>query len=838
MALRLMDYADAFAAGPALVGGKAWSLARLARWGFAVPAGLAVTIDEDDALRADPALAPLFAAAGRLDGADLTGAAAAAALSSLRAAILDHPFAEGDLDRLDAALRAAGLADAPLAVRSSATGEDGERHAFAGIHDSRLNVRGPAQLARAIRHCLASLWTAQAIAYRRRFGIRDEDCRCALLICRMVGQGEAGEPVAAGVAFTADPADGNRDRIVIEAVTGLGDKLVSGKATPVRYRFAVADRGIEPLTAPDAPLSPGQALRLAHLAWRLHWACGDGDVAQDIEWAFDGEDFVLLQARPVTALPPCGPALLTGQPVLWSNANFKEVLPGVLTPFSWSLLYHGIRRILYAPYRAVGIDVSEGALQMRRFGGRAYIDLSMMQALFHEGFGTPAAAVNRDLGGVQPEIALPPGNPLAGKAGRRRLGNQLRLVALLWRLPRRLHPQAADILARARACRERDLSQVPRSDLAALWRSWQDEIIGFPSQFANCAAGVWISIAREVAARHLPPDRAEALLAGLLAGAGGVVSAEHGYRLQALAHMRAQGNPAFAAEWTRFLDEFGHRGFDECEMANPRWAEAPDGLRQLLDVLPQAPNDRESARLALMRAREELKALPPLARLLVKGLIAKARTGFALREKSKSCLVAVLGLFRHLALEAGRRLAADGRLEQADDVFFLSAIDLWAWLDGRWDGCGARALVRDRKRQRAEWQAQAAPPDVMIEQSGHAAPPPLPDNAPTADGAWQGIAAAPGQARGRACLVRHPGDGAALQEGGILVAPTTDPGWTPLFLLAQGIVVETGGYLSHGAIVAREFGIPAVVNLPGIMGRLHDGEMLEVDGRQGRVRAL
>jgi pyruvate,water dikinase len=189
---------------------------------------------------------------------------------------------------------------------------------------------------------------------------------------------------------------------------------------------------------------------------------------------------------------------------------------------------------------------------------------------------------------------------------------------------------------------------------------------------------------------------------------------------------------------------------------------------------------------------------------------------------------------RRLALEIGRRLAAAGQLDDAQQVFHLAAADLLCWLEGWWDGSGARELAADRARQREEWLAEGTPPDVITEEPGGRAA-----AVPAASGRdgeiWVGIGAAPGRARGRARILHHPGQGNSLQAGEVLVAPSTDPGWTPLFLRASAIVMESGGYLSHGAIVAREYGIPAVVNLPGIIGDLRPGDVLAVDGDGGRI---
>jgi pyruvate,water dikinase len=184
-------------------------------------------------------------------------------------------------------------------------------------------------------------------------------------------------------------------------------------------------------------------------------------------------------------------------------------------------------------------------------------------------------------------------------------------------------------------------------------------------------------------------------------------------------------------------------------------------------------------------------------------------------------------------LEIGSRLVANGHLDRQEQVFDLTASDLRNWIEEIWDGCGARELSNDRRERRELWLREVAP-DVVPGEGATAGPLSV-SQVNTSDG-WRGIAVSAGHASGAARVITSPQDGARLSQNEILVAPSTDPGWTPLFLRASAIVMETGGYLSHGAIVAREYGLPAVVNIPGVLAAVRDGEMLTVDGDEGTVR--
>jgi pyruvate,water dikinase len=222
-------------------------------------------------------------------------------------------------------------------------------------------------------------------------------------------------------------------------------------------------------------------------------------------------------------------------------------------------------------------------------------------------------------------------------------------------------------------------------------------------------------------------------------------------------------------------------------------------------------------------------------RPLLKWLVRRVQRGFALREAGKSGMVASLWPTRHLLLEVGHRLVAAEYLERPEHAFHLSRADVFAFLRGYWDGYGAAALTADRTAQRSIW-LQLNPPDVVIEGEGinHLMPTQVPPTA--SDGqVWHGIGVSSGHATAVARVIRHPEEGIRLNHGEILLAPSTDPGWTPLFVRASAVVMETGGYLSHGAIVAREYGLPAVVNIPGLLACVQDGDRLTVDGDAATV---
>ncbi|MDR2990908.1 MAG: hypothetical protein LBU72_03070 [Burkholderiaceae bacterium] len=827
-----LSYDEAAAAGPERVGGKAWNLARLAAWGFPVPKGIAVerTLYRD--VLALPLIKAMVEKVAQLDLDAVAGDGSNFLLDNLRAAIVSTALESRICDALGAALDQAGLTGQPVAVRSSASGEDGVRHAFAGIHESFLNLRGTQSIADAVLKCFASLWTVQAVAYRRRMGIADREIDGAVLICVMVNAAGRDEPAAAGVVFTADPQDGRRDVFVIEAIPGLGDKLVGGRAQPETLRARFAWSGF---SFPESHVLPRDTLHeLLIECTRVHWACSDDETPQDIEWAWDGKSIFILQARPVTVSARRTFPEIADQPAIWTDANLKEVQPCILSPMAWSTAPAGAAATFFDIHHLAGYHEPEGMQIIRRFDGRVYVNAAIIQFSAYDAFGISPGETNRTLGGFQPEISLP-------KAGSKRHGRRTRQIWRLARiframlrgrknLPKLLERLERRILTRS----EEDLSHLCRSDLFAQALSIGRSEWTPPFMLANTVGSGWLGIARRIAGQRLAASDFDALAGGLMAARGGIVSADHAYALQAIRSRFAPGSPDYERAMAEWFRKYGHRGFNELDMAAPRWREVPDQVERIAQGLETGVINPSTAQAARNRAQAMLRSLPFLLRPILTYAIDKAAEGFRIREQAKSCLVAAYGVSRLIILEWGRRLAGENRIADRDDVFFLTFADFWAWAMGYWNGEGAQRLAAARKAQLAAWQDKPEPADVILEQAENLKAVRLAARA-LGDGRLQGSGVSPGQAHGTASKLHSPLNAAHLKDGDILVARSTDPSWTPLFLRASGIVVELGGYLSHGAIVAREFGLPAVVNIPGCFAAIPEQAQLSVDGSCGLV---
>ena len=876
----VLDWPAAAAAGPEVCGGKGANLGRLQRYGFPVPAGGVLIAGVYRRFLETPELAGRCEELRSVAATDAALPGVVERLEDLRRRIARVELPADAARAIESFLERSGLADRRLAVRSSATAEDGAAASFAGVHGSQLDVLGPGDVLAAVRGCYASLWTPQALAYRRRVDLSDDDVACAVAICEMIGEGD-GAPEAAGVAFSCDPRTGRRDLIVIDAVRGLADELVSGRATPDEFKIELRDGRLRILERPvdtTPVLGDERALELASLVARIHWALGEGQEPQDVEWVLAGGRFRVVQSRPVTRVPHVTFPGAAELPVIWSNSNLDEVLPGVPTTLTWNSIQSTLRDILYDSLAASGYPVPRMDV-CRRFHGRLYFDLTALQWGLYDALGLPPADTNRTLGGHQAEIPVPPGNPYLARGGPGRLWRCLKFVRALRRAEKAFPGQMEKVHCMAREMSSRDLGTLSVSGLLECL----DEVVDVTTVFfhrynlGSASAGAWLSALEKTLDRVAPGEGAR-LAAALLAGSGGVTTAELGYRLFDLAET-ARGDaaarevllrePLDAAGWKElpedspfrrgfeeFLREYGHRGVYESELGHPTYREDPTYLLEQVRFLLSTgdrSSPREEAAKIRSRAEADVSRRTWIRRPLVRWLAAWARRGAAFREAGRSAVVHAGSCSRRVALDVGRRLVDSGKLERPEDVFDFSWPDLHAFLHEEWDGTGARALVEDRRARRDAWRAEKAPSFLVRDGEGRPAemprsfdakrpaPGPQPDAEAAGKGdgrVLRGIAAAPGRVSGIARVIAHPTEGGRLRTGDILVTGSTDPGWTPLFLRAGGVVTEVGGHLSHAAIVAREFGVPAVLNVPGLLETVVDGEVLDVDGDTGRVRIL
>lgn len=879
--VKLLDWTDALQA-PSVVGGKAYQLAQLHQYGLPVPAGMIVPAEwsqrwlsanalqntVDDAVSAALAGNPrhLHELAERLEYAAIPEVLSAA---------------------IQEALTARDWLDVPLVVRSSALEEDSRHASFAGIYHSSLNVRGAEALEKAIRKVWSSLWTPTAVTYRQHMdipGYTSDAPAMAVLIMPLL------PATASGIAFTCDPINGRDDRLIIHAQWGLGESLVSGQAAGDEYLFAEdpLDDHLWPIarklgrkckkTVPLATggtesratgsgeaaafvLTPPQAMVLANLLRDAALALDFAMPCYDLEWVWDGQIFWLTQARPVTARARLTYPTLQEQPTYWSRGNTCEVVPDPLSPVDWSNSRKLVNALLEQGYAMASYPLLEGVQRAGLFHGRLYLELSLIQWEAYDALGVSPKAMNTLVGGHQPEIELAP--PLLSDR-LSRLARILRYLTLAPGRRRRADKAVGDAILQAKRWRQQALPQDGNGLKDVLIR-WLRTVRGASDIFfLQGSSGGSLTFLVQQLEKHFPGE-GYALATALLAGGVPSVTAQQGYELMALARLArtdSQVGPlpesaAASDDWfatippenefrrafTEFIERYGHRGLYETYLRNPRWREEPGYLLASLDQLASIDESalRERQRSAESRAKRRIVATVPFWwRPIIATLTRAARKECNQRESARSAVIAYLEPIRQVLLAAGAHLVAVDGLDRADDIFQLVMPEIFWALAGKIPSAGLRARVLARTEMFQSWLRET-PPDVIVEDKHHQVQHgQAPESMRTERKGepFQGVPTGTGIIRGKARLLRHPNEGHKLLPGEILVALSTDPGWTPLFLKAGGLVVETGGYLSHGAIVAREFGIPAVMNLPGVFLKLNDGDLLEVDGQKGTVICL
>lgn len=872
----VLNWQEAYTAGPEIVGGKAWNLGRLVRYGFAVPPGVALVAAAYEEFIAQNGLRDLIKRVA--DQVSLESLANGAGNNDLK--LLHEKIASGTMpsalaEMIVKALRETGLWESPLAVRSSATCEDSAEASFAGIHDSFLNVRGLPGILSAIQKCYASIWSERAVTYRRKLSISDFNVAPAVVLMQMA------PAVSAGVAFSCDPRSGQEEQMVISANFGLGESVVSGTVDPDEYlvifdhmaprpRLAEVQRGRKEYrtitadtggTARDSvavrsgeQVLPEQGiLRLAALVQLVFLALGDGETHQDIEWVYDGECFLLVQARPVTALSHYTYPCLRTQPTFWSNANLRDALPMVQTPLNWSISKPMIDHIFITQYGSSGYQVDRSATRSRLFNGRAYFNLAQLQWECYDAYGISPARYNSFMGGHQPEIRLPEHESFTHRAGR--LIRNLRLMRHLSGIKKDATDIFRALTGQIDTLRQRELAGLSDRELIGILQDADRLFRQAEPLMVMLSSGGAIFMTLPPLLGRYAPGQGQALTMTLLSGQEGITSADHGTRLAELAALLEQDRAAaaycatepfipddwinlpeespFRAAFRRFLDDYGHRCVYELDYRNPRWYEDPTYLLQTVCTMRGTTfqDTRERQRNRQKEAWQTIRArVPRLLHGMIRRMVVQGGIDAANREMSKSVLVRIGDIHRRVIIEIDRRLVERGMTTDRDDVFFLFWPELRALMNGEWNGVGIVERVEDRKVRHAACEAISAPD--LIQEGRSFDTEPLPEVTGTE---LTGLAVSSGHARGTARLIEHPVDGGHLQSGDVLVAPSTDPAWTPLFLRAAALVTETGGFISHGAIVAREYGIPAVVNARGAMTRLEDGRVIVVDGDSGRV---
>lgn len=743
---------------------------------------------------------------------------------------------------------------ARLAVRSSATAEDQDTASFAGQYRSFLELVSDDEVLRAVRLVWSSLWHAAPMAYREHRGI-SHDAAMAVVVMRLI------EPKTAGVLFTIDPG-GEPDHLRIEFVHGLAEGLVSGTETP---EAVVMERTAAP------PLSDAPLAELVPLALSIEQSFG---LPQDIEWAHDGTTLYLVQARPITTTADRAPDddgfdTAPSEQYAYTPAGIGEMLPGVLPPLLWSidgpLIEEGFRHL----FGQLGVvpDLDASGAVVGRFRGRAALNLDLLKAAAGAMPGGTAAEMERQYFGevVSPDLENAP--PESG--GKLSRAKEIPATVRALAMRRHLASEADVVIGAVEEIMERRLDPTAENDahLLAYWRRIRvlaERVVATQVAVAASAAAAYRGL--EMFLEPHCGDESASLTQRLTAGSieacglrtsldvcdlvqdglsneevrGALGSVDDPDRMRSLLESSDAGRTFLTA----FRARLDHAG-SAAVFGGPTWGEDESGawnvLRQAVLVetetgRPMAETSRDDVLeevVGRLTAQTKWKVTRVMTGQVVdmrirmlRRLVEEAVHFLALREATKVVVLRLGGEARRATREIAERLTESGALRTVHDAELLSIDEL----EAAFAGADINLSILDRRRRALDTaRAVGALPRIFTGR-----PEQVEIVEPGPGGAIDGWAASPGLHRGRARVVTNVAE-ARLDPGDILVAPATDPSWTPLFLTAGALIVEEGGPLSHAAIVARELGLPAVLNVAGATGLIRDGEEVTVDGSSGRI---
>ena len=852
-----------------LVGGKAYGLARLVAAGFPVPPGICLTAEcyrqalttcgfvQNDAWR---------------KACTLPGNERDAFLADCHARI--RQIHSSRLARQwTTALGSLNLPpDTRWAVRSSATTEDIAGASFAGLYRTHLGIAIP-QIDDAINDLWASLWQPQVVDYAIRQGRTQVTPAMAVVLQPMV------DAQVSGVAYSIHPITGRSCHVAVNAVPGLAEPLVNGKMEPDQYviavdadrqpvrvsrryvaskpqRLAMTNEGLRIDVIPEAlqqqpVLSDEQLFELGHTAKRIEQAFGH---PVDLEWAIDGRKLWILQARPITGVTPSSE--LTNDECEWSRANFKETMPELPSPLGLSFLEHFMEAYIIAPYRRLGCRIPDAWTSTRVLYGRPYLNVTLFHSLVAQLRSNPSI-LSEQMGG-DPIRVIPEVRPLAWTA-------VIRAGLLMLLEMRRATVRGPKWFAEMKALAKRyDHAHVDTMSLEEVENRLDELATWIDAHELTFAIAGGVAQSLQLLGMMLPRwlgSDWRALLNGALQGQGTVISAEQIFRLAEVAEIgrREPASTAFfsAAPWNpsdfrsslrgtaflkafdTFLESYGHRGLGESDIMSPRLADDPQTILTVLrtQIISTAPecktvlSRQENTRTA---ALEEIKRrLGPwsIRWILFMWWYRRLCRFFSLREANRHHLMYYSAAARRLLLRLGGLLAARGIFDIPEDVFFLTMEDRAKLLSGGehdW-----RTLIRERRLERARHAKIEVPDTIRDWETISCEDAPL--KSQDESGTLSGIPISMGTVIGSVRLIRSLSDWGKVTPGDIIVAPVIDPGMAPLFSIAGGLIVEMGGTLSHGAIIAREYGLPTVANVEGALVRLREGQRVRIDAGLGII---
>jgi rifampicin phosphotransferase len=847
----------------AVVGGKGAQLGELSRIeGIHVPAGFCVTTDAFRRVMAD---APSIN--DRLDQLSRRNPDDTDAVRTLSAEIRRTIEGIGIPDDLAVAITRplTRLGEqAAYAVRSSATAEDLPTASFAGQQDTYLNVVGPAAILQHVSRCWASLFTERAVTYRLRNGFDHRKVHIAVVVQQMVF------PEAAGILFTADPITGNRKVAAVEASFGLGEALVAGLVNADVYKVrdgeivakAVAtkqlaihalpaggtqEEPIDPARQEEPALTDAQVVQLAQLGRRIETHFGR---PQDIEWCLVDDDFSIVQSRPITTLFPV-PARDDGENHVYVSVGHQQMMTDPMKPLGLSFW----QMTTPAP--------------MADAGGRLFVDVThrlaspasragILEALGRSDplTGDALQTILERVGFIRPLPGEGPPGPLFGGTPAPIDTDPAIVTELIGRSEASIAASELDIRAKSGEALL-DFIQADIQELRRILFDPQSHQVFMSAMEAawwlNDQLEAWLGEknAADTLTQSVPHNVTSEMGLALLDVAD--VIRPHPDVVAFLQHVDDEG---FLDELPKlgggqeardaieaWLDKYGMRCVGEIDITRPRWSERPATLVPLIlsnikNFEPGAGERRfEQGRQEAWKKEQELlerlRVLPDGERKAeeTKRMIDRVRTFIGYREYPKYAMVSRYFVYKQALLEEAERLVQAHVLHEKEDTFYLTFSELH---DVTRTNQADDQLIRQRKDAFRSYQA-LTPPRVLTSDGEVIAGAYQRDDVPA--GALVGLAVSAGTVEGRARVILDMAE-ADLEAGDILVTAYTDPSWSPLFVTVKGLVTQVGGLMTHGAVIAREYGLPAVVGVEHATRLIRDGQWIRVNGTDGYVEIL
>ncbi|MFD0676949.1 MULTISPECIES: phosphoenolpyruvate synthase [unclassified Paenibacillus] len=884
----VLDFQQIDKASLPLVGGKGANLGEMTRAGFPVPSGFCVTTGAFRAfLEQSDEMEVFFLRLAAIKADQLDEIAALG--RGIREHLLTVAVPAEVLAAIMASWRRSGEAKA-YAVRSSATAEDLPTASFAGQQDTYLNVLGEEQLLEAIRKCWASLFTDRAISYRAKNGFDHRAVLLSVVVQQTVF------PEMSGIMFTADPISGHRGTVSIDAGFGLGEALVSGLVSADLYQiragvifakkiakkklaiFPLPEGGTVTRQLPEdrqeqQTLSDPQILELAALGERIEKHYGS---EQDIEWCYAEGRIYVVQSRPITSLYPV-PQMNVPEgesPHILLSFGHQQMMTDAMRPLALSVLRTMI------PFGKAAVRAESSFTQCA--GGRMFLDITKLFTLkpARRFFPKLLSGIDELIGiGVEEFVqresfirnlprqkgfkrgALRLIMPIAGKAIRNLLfADTSRAVQIVneWMAARltEVRTQLTGVVGAERIMRVQEQDGM-------MLRSLLRNVIAYP-----LAGIISLGLIKSLTKKWLDDTKMVHVLNKSLTGN---VTSEMGLMIGDLADtarrypevaeiigqgdntnfrsilQQADGGDEFIRQWDRFMQLYGMRCPGEIDITQSRWSEdeslllpAVQSHMRTMETGEHRERFAQGATQADEAARELIRRVRGLpfgwfkAKLMSR-LIKVFRNLMAIREHPKYLMMQTFGLIRQALMDEARLLVEAGVLKHEEDVYYLTLDELLQLTQGEpLIRLSLDEKIAERKREYACFRS-LTPPRLMTSEgeiiTGHRKQKDAPD------GALLGTPVSVGVVEGFARVVLRPEE-ARLNKGEILIAPFTDPGWTPLFHSAIGLVMEVGGLMTHGAVVAREYGLPAVVGIDGATQWIKDGDYIRLDGTRGYVLIL